>query len=51
MIAQMDLGNKIKRGIDVGHIFKLGVNYSDSMNATISNKNNENVKMIMAVTE
>ncbi len=38
---------KIKRGIEVGHIFKLGVNYSDSMNATISNKNNENVKMIM----
>jgi len=38
---------KIKRGIEVGHIFKLGVNYSDSMNATISNKDNENVKMIM----
>ena len=38
---------KIKRGIEVGHIFKLGKNYSDSMNAMVANKNNENVKMIM----
>ena len=38
---------KIKRGIEVGHIFKLGKNYSESMNAKISNKNNENVKMVM----
>ena len=38
---------KIKRGIEVGHIFKLGKNYSESMNAMVANKNNENVKMIM----
>jgi len=38
---------KIKRGIEVGHIFKLGDSYSDSMNATISNKDNENIKMVM----
>ena len=38
---------KIKRGIEVGHIFKLGKNYSESMNAVVANKNNENVKMIM----
>ena len=38
---------KIKRGIEIGHIFKLGKNYSTSMNATVSNKKNENVKMIM----
>ena len=38
---------KIKRGIEVGHIFKLGNNYSHSMNATVLNKNNENIKMIM----
>ena len=38
---------KIKRGIEVGHIFKLGDNYSDAMDATISNKNNENIKMVM----
>ena len=38
---------KIKRGIEVGHIFKLGKNYSEPMNAKISNRNNENVKMVM----
>ena len=38
---------KIKRGIEVGHIFKLGKNYSESMNASISNKENKNVKMTM----
>ena len=38
---------KVKRGIEVGHIFKLGRNYSDSMNAMVANKKNENVKMIM----
>ena len=38
---------KIKRGIEVGHIFKLGKNYSESMNAMVANKNNENIKMIM----
>ena len=38
---------KIRRGIEVGHIFKLGKNYSDSMNASISNKSNKTTKMIM----
>ncbi len=38
---------KIKRGIEVGHIFKLGKNYSDAMNATISNKENKNITMTM----
>jgi len=28
---------KIKRGIEVGHIFKLGKNYTESMNANVSN--------------
>ena len=38
---------QIKRGIEVGHIFKLGTSYSKSMNAMISNKNNENITMTM----
>ena len=38
---------QIKRGIEVGHIFKLGTSYSNSMNAMISNKNNENITMTM----
>ena len=38
---------KIKRGIEVGHIFKLGKNYSEAMNATISNKENKNVTITM----
>ena len=38
---------KIRRWIEVGHIFKLGKNYSDSMNASISNKSNKTTKMIM----
>ena len=38
---------KIKRGIEVGHIFKLGKNYSEAMNASISNKENKNIKMTM----
>jgi prolyl-tRNA synthetase len=38
---------KIKRGIEVGHIFKLGESYSKSMDASISNKINKNTTMIM----
>ena len=38
---------KIKRGIEVGHIFKLGKNYTESMNANVSNEKNTNSKMIM----
>ena len=38
---------KIKRGIEVGHIFKLGKDYSNSMKASISNKDNKNKNMIM----
>jgi prolyl-tRNA synthetase len=38
---------KIRRGIEVGHIFKLGKNYSDSMNVSISNKSNQTTKIIM----
>jgi len=38
---------KIKRGIEVGHIFKLGKNYSHAMNANISNKENKNITIIM----
>ena len=38
---------QIKRGIEVGHIFKLGTSYSKSMNAMTSNKNNENITMTM----
>ena len=38
---------KIKRGIEVGHIFKLGKNYSNSMKASVSNKDNKNIEMIM----
>lgn len=38
---------KIKRGIEVGHIFKLGKDYSNSMKASISNKDNKSKNMIM----
>ena len=38
---------KIKRGIEVGHIFKLGKNYSHAMNANISNKENKNITITM----
>ena len=37
----------IDRGIEVGLSFKLGPSYSKSMNAMISNKNNENITMTM----
>ncbi|MBT7542601.1 MAG: proline--tRNA ligase [Gammaproteobacteria bacterium] len=38
---------KIRRGIEVGHIFKLGNNYSNSMKASISNIDNKNINMVM----
>lgn len=35
------------RGIEIGHIFKLGTRYSDSMNANILDENGRSVPMIM----
>ncbi|BDD39500.1 prolyl-tRNA synthetase [Streptococcus ruminantium] len=35
------------RGIEIGHIFKLGTRYSDSMNATILDENGRSLPMIM----
>ncbi|MTB63624.1 proline--tRNA ligase [Streptococcus sp. zg-86] len=35
------------RGIEIGHIFKLGTRYSDSMNATILDENGRAVPIIM----
>lgn len=35
------------RGIEIGHIFKLGTRYSDSMNATVLDENGRAVSMIM----
>ncbi|MAM86900.1 MAG: proline--tRNA ligase [unclassified Hahellaceae] len=37
----------IKRGIEVGHIFKLGDKYSQAMNATVLNENGKKVVMTM----
>jgi prolyl-tRNA synthetase len=37
----------IRRGIEVGHIFKLGTNYSESMNATCLDQNGKAVVMPM----
>ena len=37
----------IRRGIEVGHIFKLGTQYSAKMNATVLNENNQPVVMTM----
>ena len=36
-----------KRGIEVGHIFKLGIKYSDALKANITNQDNNNVAIIM----
>tara|TARA_Y100000816_G_C26087228_1_gene573915 strand:- start:291 stop:1526 length:1236 start_codon:yes stop_codon:yes gene_type:complete len=36
-----------KRGIEVGHIFKLGSKYSDALKANITNQDNNNVAIIM----
>lgn len=38
---------KIARGIEVGHIFKLGTKYSESMNALVQNEDGKSVPMIM----
>ena len=38
---------EITRGIEVGHIFKLGTKYSSSMNATVLDKNGKAVPFIM----
>ena len=35
------------RGIEVGHIFKLGTRYSDSMGATILDENGRTVPIVM----
>ena len=37
----------IRRGIEVGHIFKLGTKYSESMNATCLDQNGKSVVMPM----
>ncbi len=38
---------KFARGIEIGHIFKLGTRYSDSMNANVLDENGRAVLMIM----
>ena len=38
---------KIKRGIEVGHIFQLGTKYSEAMNATILDENGAAQPMVM----
>jgi len=38
---------EIKRGIEVGHIFKLGTKYSQAMNATVLNENGKATVMEM----
>ncbi|WP_018658686.1 proline--tRNA ligase [Allofustis seminis] len=38
---------KFSKGIEVGHIFKLGTRYSESMNATVLDKNGRNIPIIM----
>ena len=38
---------KFARGIEIGHIFKLGTRYSDSMNANVLDENGRAVTMIM----
>ncbi|CQR25899.1 prolyl-tRNA synthetase [Streptococcus varani] len=35
------------RGIEIGHIFKLGIRYSDSMNANVLDENGRSVPIIM----
>src|SRR5690606_5954856 len=37
----------IKRGIEVGHIFQLGKNYSEAMKATVLDENGKSVVMTM----
>jgi prolyl-tRNA synthetase len=38
---------QIARGIEVGHIFQLGTDYSESMNATVQDQNGADVPMAM----
>lgn len=38
---------KFTKGIEIGHIFKLGTRYSESMNATILDENGRSVPVIM----
>ena len=38
---------EIRRGIEVGHVFKLGRNYSEAMNATVLDENGKSVNMEM----
>ncbi len=38
---------EIKRGIEVGHIFQLGKNYSEAMNATVLDENGKEQAMTM----
>ncbi|MDO4666543.1 MAG: proline--tRNA ligase [Streptococcus sp.] len=38
---------KFARGIEIGHIFKLGTRYSESMNATVLDENGRSVPIIM----
>ncbi|MBM7636285.1 prolyl-tRNA synthetase [Streptococcus saliviloxodontae] len=38
---------KFARGIEIGHIFKLGTRYSDSMGANILDENGRSVPMVM----
>jgi len=38
---------KFTRGIEIGHIFKLGTRYSESMNAKVLDKNGRSIPMIM----
>ena len=38
---------EIMRGVEVGHIFKLGTKYSEAMNATFIDENGKNVPFVM----
>lgn len=38
---------KFARGIEIGHIFKLGTRYSEAMNATVLNNNGRSIPVIM----
>ena len=45
----LESGNplKIRRAIEVGHVFKLGTKYSESLGATVLNENGKNASCIM----
>ncbi|WP_035052997.1 proline--tRNA ligase [Carnobacterium pleistocenium] len=38
---------KFAKGIEIGHIFKLGTRYSEAMNATVLNNNGRSIPVIM----